>query len=57
MNKMKENIHKKVTRAMLTKEKDEDDDPEMSMNKPSRLGSQIEEDGNQSISKMKMTKR
>ena len=39
MNKMKENIQKKVTRAMLTKEKDEDDDPEMSISKPSRLGS------------------
>lgn len=32
---------------MLTKKKDEDDDPEMSISsKPSRLGSQIEEDGN-----------
>ena len=57
MNKMKENIHKKVTKAMLTKEKVEDDDPEMSINKISCLGSQIEEDVNQSISKMKMTKR
>ena len=54
---MKENIHKKVTKAMLTKEKDDDDDPERSMNKPSRLGSQIEEEANQSMSKMKMTKR
>lgn len=57
MNKMKENIHKKVTKAMLTKEKVEDDDPEMSINKISCLGSQIEEDVNQSMSKMKMTKR
>lgn len=31
---------------MLTKKKDEDDDPEMSISKASRLGSQIEEDGN-----------